>query len=154
VPGLYFAGFVDAPGGLLPVVETQGQWIAAAITGQLHLPPPERMWQAIEQAEPRTRERFPDESPRSVRCDPHAYRRLLHADLRRARRTTLMRNSRLFRIANAVSLWRSSRARANSRYHLIVCERRVPGTLSCSACVTIGEAWSTASRSANVPLVM
>jgi hypothetical protein len=112
LPGLYFAGFVDAPGGLLPVVETQGQWIAAAITGQLRLPPPERMWQAIEQAEPRTRKRFPDESPRSVRCDPHAYRRLLHADLRRARRTTLMRNSRLFRIANAVSLWRSSRARA------------------------------------------
>jgi dimethylaniline monooxygenase (N-oxide forming) len=86
LPGLYFAGFVDAPGGLLPVVETQGQWIAAAITGQLRLPPPERMWQAIEHAEPRTRERFPDESPRSVRCDPHAYRRLLHADLRRARR--------------------------------------------------------------------
>ena len=91
LPGLYFAGFVDAPGGLLPVVETQGQWIAATITGQLRLPQPERMWQAIEQAEPRTRERFPDESPRSVRCDPHAYRRLLHADLRRARRKTLMR---------------------------------------------------------------
>jgi Flavin-binding monooxygenase-like len=84
--GLYFAGFVDAPGGLLPVVETQGRWIAAAITGQLRLPSPERMWQAIERAEPRTRERFPDESPRSVRCDPHAYRRLRHADLRRARR--------------------------------------------------------------------
>jgi dimethylaniline monooxygenase (N-oxide forming) len=91
VGGLYFAGFVDAPGGLLPVVETQGQWIAAVLTGQVGLPPPERMWQAIEQAEPRTRERFPDESPRSVRCDPHAYRRLLHADLRRARRKALMR---------------------------------------------------------------
>jgi dimethylaniline monooxygenase (N-oxide forming) len=106
LPGLYLAGFVDAPGGLLPVVETQGQWIAAAITGQLRLPPPERMWQAVEHAEPRTRERFPDETPRSVRCDPHAYRRLLHADLRRARRATLMPNGRLFRIANAVSLLR------------------------------------------------
>jgi dimethylaniline monooxygenase (N-oxide forming) len=78
LPGLYFAGFVDAPGGLLPVVETQGQWIAAAITGQRRPPSPERMWQAIEQAESRTRERSPDESPGSVRCDPHAYRRLLH----------------------------------------------------------------------------
>src|SRR5262245_54593874 len=86
LPGLYLAGFVDAPGGLLPVVETQGQWIAATITGQLRLPPPGRMWQAIEQAEPRTRRRFPNENPRSVRCDPHAYRRLLHGDLRRARR--------------------------------------------------------------------
>jgi Flavin-binding monooxygenase-like len=111
LPGLYFAGFVDAPGGLLPVVEAQGQWIAAAITGQLRLPPQERMWQAIEHAEPRTRERFPDESPRSVRCDPHAYRRLLHADLRRARRRTSMRNGRVFRIANAVGLLRVTRAR-------------------------------------------
>jgi dimethylaniline monooxygenase (N-oxide forming) len=88
LPGLYFAGFVDAPGGLLPVVETQGRWIAAAITGRLRLPTPERMWQATEQVEARTRERFPDESPRSIRCDPHAYRRLLRADLRRARRAT------------------------------------------------------------------
>jgi Flavin-binding monooxygenase-like len=106
LPGLYCAGFVDAPGGLLPVVETQGQWIAAAITGQLRLPPPERMSQAIEHPERRTRKRFPDESPRSVRCDPHAYRRLLQSDLRRARRTTLMRNVRVFSIANAVSLLR------------------------------------------------
>jgi len=83
---LYFAGFVDAPGGLLPVVETQGEWIAAAVAGSLRLPPAEQMWRAIEQAEPRTRERFPDEGPSSVRCDPHAYRRLLRADLRRARR--------------------------------------------------------------------
>jgi dimethylaniline monooxygenase (N-oxide forming) len=85
--GLYFAGFVDAPGGLLPVVESQGQWIAAILTGRLRLPPPERMRHAIERAERRSQERFPNESPRSVRCDPHAYRRLLHADLRQARRT-------------------------------------------------------------------
>ena len=30
VGGLYFAGFIDAPGRLLPVVETQGRWIATA----------------------------------------------------------------------------------------------------------------------------
>jgi dimethylaniline monooxygenase (N-oxide forming) len=92
--GLYFAGFVDAPGGLLPLVETQGQWIAAVLTGELRLPPPERMWPAIERAERRSRERFPEESPRSVRCDPHAYRRLLHADLRRARRRTARASAR------------------------------------------------------------
>jgi hypothetical protein len=43
VRGLFLAGFVDAPGGLLPVVETQGQWIAAVLTGRLRLPPPEQM---------------------------------------------------------------------------------------------------------------
>jgi hypothetical protein len=35
--GLYFAGFVDAPGGLLALVETQGQWIAAVLTGRLRV---------------------------------------------------------------------------------------------------------------------
>ncbi|MGH3923739.1 MAG: SidA/IucD/PvdA family monooxygenase, partial [Pseudonocardiaceae bacterium] len=49
--GLFLGGFVDAPGGLLPVVETQADWIAAAVTGRLSLPPPRRMWAAIERGE-------------------------------------------------------------------------------------------------------
>jgi hypothetical protein len=44
------------------------------------------MWAAIERAERRTCVRFPDERPHSIRCDPHAYRRLLRSDLRQARR--------------------------------------------------------------------
>lgn len=83
---LFFAGFTDAPGGVPPIVEAQGEWIAAVLTGRVRLPPPEEMWEAIERTEPRTRERFPAESPNSIRCDPHAYRRLLLSDLRRARR--------------------------------------------------------------------
>jgi cation diffusion facilitator CzcD-associated flavoprotein CzcO len=86
VGGLFFAGFVDTPGGLLPIVETQGAWIAAVLTGRLRLPPPEKMRRQIERAERRTRQRFPDENPGSIRCDPHAYRRLLESDVRRARR--------------------------------------------------------------------
>jgi dimethylaniline monooxygenase (N-oxide forming) len=85
-PGLLFAGFVDAPGGLLPLVEAQGKWIAALLTGRLRLPARREMWRSIERGERRTRERFPGESRHSIRCDPHAYRRLLRADLRRARR--------------------------------------------------------------------
>ena len=83
--GLYFAGFVDAPGGLLPVVEAQGEWIATVLSGGLSLPDATRMWRAIDRSEKRTRERFPDESPRSIRCDPHAYRRLLRSDVRKDR---------------------------------------------------------------------
>src|SRR5262245_27542983 len=85
VDGLYFAGFVDAPGGLLPLVEAQGRWIAAALSGRLRLPTADQMRRAIERPERRTRQRFPGEAPDSVRCDPHAYRRLLQSDLRRAR---------------------------------------------------------------------
>ena len=81
LPGLYLAGFVDAPGGLLPVVETQGAWIAAVVTGRLDLPTPDFMWRAIRGSERRTRQRFPDEPADSIRCDPHAYRRLLRSDM-------------------------------------------------------------------------
>jgi dimethylaniline monooxygenase (N-oxide forming) len=85
VAGLYFAGFVDAPGGLLPVVEAQGRWIASVLGGRLRLPPQGQMRRATGRAERRTRRRFPEESPHSVRCDPHAYRRFLQSDLRRGR---------------------------------------------------------------------
>jgi hypothetical protein len=83
--GLFLAGFVDAPTGLLPAVEAQGQWIAAVLAGRLPLPRRERMWLAMGRPERRTRQRFPGEGPYSIRCDPHGDRRLLRADLRRAR---------------------------------------------------------------------
>jgi hypothetical protein len=87
VRGLFFAGFVDAPGGLLPVVEAQGEWIAAVVARQLLLPPQERMRQAMERPERRTRQGFPGEGPYGIRCDPHAYRRVLRVDLRRGAAT-------------------------------------------------------------------
>jgi Flavin-binding monooxygenase-like len=63
VRGLFLAGSVAAPGGLLPVVETQEEWIAAVLTGRLRLPPRVQMDWAIERAERRTRRRFPQERP-------------------------------------------------------------------------------------------
>jgi dimethylaniline monooxygenase (N-oxide forming) len=89
--GLFLAGCIDAPGGLLPLVEAQGDWIAAVLSGRLVLPSTEQMWQAINRAERRTRLRFPEENPLSIRCDPHAYRRLLRGDLRQLRLRTLRR---------------------------------------------------------------
>jgi cation diffusion facilitator CzcD-associated flavoprotein CzcO len=86
IPGLFLAGFVDAPGGLLSVVEEQGEWIGAVLSDRLRLPGEREMWKAVDRAERRTRQRFPGESPRSTRCDPHAYRRLLRSDGRRALR--------------------------------------------------------------------
>jgi dimethylaniline monooxygenase (N-oxide forming) len=82
---LFLAGFVDAPSGLLPIVEAQGAWIAAVLEGRLALPRAPAMRRAIDRSERRSRVRFPSEPPDSIRCDPHAYRRLLLSDLRRAR---------------------------------------------------------------------
>jgi Flavin-binding monooxygenase-like len=99
--GIFFAGFVDAPGGLLPVVEAQGEWTAAVLAGRLLLPPQGRIRQAMERPERRTRQRFPGEGPYNIRCDPHAYRRLLHADLCRARQRLIGQPGRLRRLERA-----------------------------------------------------
>lgn len=37
-PGLYFAGLVQPVGPTIPLVETQGKWIAAALSGEMKLP--------------------------------------------------------------------------------------------------------------------
>jgi hypothetical protein len=100
------AGFVDAPGGLLPVVETQAEWIAAVLTGRLRLPTPGEMRRVTGWGERRTSQRFPGERPHSIRCDPHAYRRLLRADLRRARRQALGSTAHRWRQAEELTLGR------------------------------------------------
>ena len=92
VPDLYFIGLVDPPGGLPPIVAMQSAWLADVLDGSTTLPEPGGMLAAVDQAERRTIQRFPRESPYSIRCDPHAYRRLLAHDrrwaLRRASRPT------------------------------------------------------------------
>jgi cation diffusion facilitator CzcD-associated flavoprotein CzcO len=93
-PGLYFTGLVDAPSGLLPIVERQSAWLADVLEGRITLPDRARMLAAIDAGEPRSRERFPEEPAHTIRCDPHAYMRVLARDLRRARLRTLGRSIR------------------------------------------------------------
>ncbi len=88
--GLYFIGLVDAPTGLLPIVERQSAWLADVLTERIVLPTREAMLAAIDAGERRSRERFPSEPRHSIRCDPHAYLRLLSRDRRRARLRRLL----------------------------------------------------------------
>lgn len=90
VPGLYFIGLVDAPSGLLPIVERQSAWLADLLDGRLALPDPARMRAAVDAGERRSRQRFPGEPPHTIRCDPHAYMRVLARDRRRARLRALV----------------------------------------------------------------
>lgn len=84
-PGLFFVGLVDGPSGMLPIVEAQSAWLADVLQAKIKLPSRERMRVAINTAERRTQKRFPEEPTGSIRCDPHAYRRLLVRDRRSAR---------------------------------------------------------------------
>lgn len=104
LPGLYFIGLVDAPSGLLPIVERQSAWLADLLVGAATLPDHRRMREAVDAGERRSRERFPGEPPHTIRCDPHAYMRVLARDRRRARLRALL--------AGRAPAWRPAAARA------------------------------------------
>lgn len=120
VPGLYFIGLVDAPSGLLPIVEKQSAWLADVLDGTIALPGADEMWSAIDAGERRSQERFPLEPPHSIRCDPHAYVRLLVRDRRRRSRvgwawpTTPDHRLASFAVGDAHPTLGSRRSRATS----------------------------------------
>lgn len=84
---LFFVGLMDTPGGLLPVVEAQSAWIADVLQGRIRLPATTHLLAKADATERRTRRRFPEEPAHSIRCDPHAYQRLIRRDRRVARLT-------------------------------------------------------------------
>jgi cation diffusion facilitator CzcD-associated flavoprotein CzcO len=43
VPGVYFIGFVQPFGAIMPIAELQGRWAAELLSGRYHLPPHEEM---------------------------------------------------------------------------------------------------------------
>jgi cation diffusion facilitator CzcD-associated flavoprotein CzcO len=90
VRGIYFIGLVDAPSGLLPIVERQAAWLVDVLEGRIVLPDRSRMQAAVDAGERRSRARFPGQPPYTIRCDPHAYVRLLARDRRRARLRALL----------------------------------------------------------------
>jgi cation diffusion facilitator CzcD-associated flavoprotein CzcO len=91
LPGLYFIGLVDAPSGLLPIVERQSAWLVDVLEGRVPLPERTAMHATLATHERRTRERFPLDPPESIRRDPHAYVRVLARDRRRARLRMMLR---------------------------------------------------------------
>jgi Flavin-binding monooxygenase-like len=104
VPGLFFIGLVDAPSGLLPIVERQSAWLADLLEGGIVLPDRTRMQAAVDAGERRSRARFPRQPPHTIRCDPHAYMRVLARDRRRARLRAIA--------GRATWRWRAPAARA------------------------------------------
>jgi hypothetical protein len=85
VHGLYFIGFVDPFGGLLPIVEAQSEWLADVLDGRMLLPPCAEMIRAIRRGQPRARRRFGAAPLNSLLVDRHEYVRVLRRDQRRAR---------------------------------------------------------------------
>ena len=81
-PGLYFIGFIQPLGPIMPLAEAQVEWIADLLTGRAALPSPAAMEREIAVEEERQRKRFVASKRHTVEVDFYPYLR----EIRRARR--------------------------------------------------------------------
>jgi dimethylaniline monooxygenase (N-oxide forming) len=83
-PGLYFIGFIQPLGPIMPLAEAQAEWIADLLTGQATLPPVGEMKREIASEERKMRKRFVASKRHTVEVDFHPYLREIQRERKRA----------------------------------------------------------------------
>jgi len=76
-PGLYFVGFIQPLGPIMPLAEAQAEWIADLLAGRASLPPAAEMRGEIEAEERKMDRRFVTSKRHTVEVDFHPYLRQL-----------------------------------------------------------------------------
>jgi hypothetical protein len=87
-PGLIFAGLVQPIGPTIPLVETQGKWIAAMLSGDLRLPDESGREREIEAHRERQRKTYLDSARYILEVDYKLYTRQMKGDLESGRAGT------------------------------------------------------------------
>ncbi|MGN6557156.1 MAG: flavin-containing monooxygenase [Solirubrobacterales bacterium] len=82
-PGLYFIGFIQPLGPIMPLAEAQAEWIADLLTGRATLPPAGEMKREISQEERRQAKRFVASKRHTVEVDFHPYLREIRRERKR-----------------------------------------------------------------------
>jgi cation diffusion facilitator CzcD-associated flavoprotein CzcO len=83
-PGLYFVGFVQPLGAIMPVAEAQAEWVADLLGGRGTLPSPGEMRAEISSTESKMRKRYVASKRHTIQVDFHPYLRELRKERRRA----------------------------------------------------------------------
>jgi dimethylaniline monooxygenase (N-oxide forming) len=83
-PGLYFIGFIQPLGPIMPIAEAQSEWIADLITGRATLPPAAEMREQISAEEAKQRKRFVASKRHTVEVDFYPYLREIRRERKRA----------------------------------------------------------------------
>jgi hypothetical protein len=86
-PGLYFIGFIQPLGPIMPLAEAQAEWIADLLSGRAALPAAAEMWREIEVEEEKQRKRFVASKRHTVEVDFYPYLR----EIRRERKQAMAR---------------------------------------------------------------
>ena len=74
-PGLYFIGFIQPLGPIMPLAEAQCEWVADVLGGRAQLPPPAEMRADIASEEAKMRKRYVASKRHTVEVDFHPYLR-------------------------------------------------------------------------------
>ncbi|HXR60663.1 MAG TPA: NAD(P)-binding domain-containing protein [Solirubrobacterales bacterium] len=83
-PGLYFVGFIQPLGPIMPLAEAQAEWIADLLGERTTLPPAGEMKREIALEEKKMRKRFVASKRHTVEVDFHPYLREIRRERKRA----------------------------------------------------------------------
>jgi hypothetical protein len=86
LPGLYFIGFIQPLGPIMPIAEAQSEWVAELLRGRAALPTAREMREEIEAYEARMSKRYVASKRHTVEVDFHPYLREIRRERRRAAR--------------------------------------------------------------------
>jgi dimethylaniline monooxygenase (N-oxide forming) len=82
--GLYFAGLVQPVGPTIPLVEIQGEWLAAALSGAMRLPDARTMEREVDKHLAYQRRTYLDADRYRLEVDFKTYARQMRGDMRRS----------------------------------------------------------------------
>lgn len=83
-PGLYFIGFIQPLGPIMPIAEAQSEWIADLLAGRAALPAASEMREEITDYERWLNKRFVSSKRHTVEVDFHPYLREIRREKKRA----------------------------------------------------------------------
>jgi thioredoxin reductase len=83
-PGLYFIGFVQPLGAIMPIAEAQSEWVADLLGGRGTLPSPADMRAEIGEAERKMRKRYVASKRHTIQVDFQPYLREIKRERKRA----------------------------------------------------------------------
>jgi thioredoxin reductase len=83
-PGLYFIGFIQPLGAIMPLAEAQAEWVADLLGGRGTLPSPSEMTDEIAAEEARMKKRYVASKRHTIQVDFQPYLRQIRRERKRA----------------------------------------------------------------------
>ena len=93
-PGLYFVGFIQPLGPIMPLAEAQAEWVADLLAGDAALPPAPQMREEIAEYERWLKKRFVASKRHTIEVDFHPYLRSIRREREGPRRSIGTRSLR------------------------------------------------------------